>query len=248
GAGAGVGGAGAAGRGGGGAAVLGGHRAPAGRAAAGRPAGAGRGQPDVHPGGPAGAAGRSGGEIPRVTRRTQTERSESTRAALLAAARELFAERGYAGVSTDDIVAAAAVTRGALYHHYRDKRDLFRAVFEQLEADLVTRLAGAVGDATDAATAMDRGLVAFLDACLERGTVRIALLDAPGVLGWPEWRKIEARYGLGLVVAALGQAMREGLMAEQPVEPLAHALFGALTEMALLIANAPDRAAARRDA
>ncbi len=183
-----------------------------------------------------------------MTRRTQAERSESTRAALLAAARELFAERGYAAVSTEDVVAAAAVTRGALYHHYRHKRDLFRAVFEQLEADLVTRLAGAVGEAADAATAMDRGLVAFLDACLERDTARIALLDAPGVLGWQEWREIEARYGLGLVLAALSRAMREGLVAEQPVEPLAHALFGALTEMALLIANAPDRAAARRDA
>jgi AcrR family transcriptional regulator len=183
-----------------------------------------------------------------VSRRTQAERSEGTRAALLAAARGLFAERGYAGVSTEDIVAAAAVTRGALYHHYRDKRDLFQAVFEQLEADLVARLAGAVGDATDAYTAIDRGLVAFLDACLEQDVARIALLDAPGVLGWQQWREIEARYGLGLVTAVLSAAVEEGLVAPQPVEPLAHALGGALTEMALLIANADDRAAARRDA
>ena len=183
-----------------------------------------------------------------MTRRTQAERSEGTRAALLAAARGLFAERGYAGVSTEDIVAAAAVTRGALYHHYRDKRDLFRAVFEQLEAELVARLAGAAGDAGDAYTAIDRGLVAFLDACLEPDVARIALLDAPGVLGWQQWREIEARYGLGLVTAALAAAAAEGLLVAQPVEPLAHALFGALAEMALLIANAADQAAARRDA
>jgi AcrR family transcriptional regulator len=183
-----------------------------------------------------------------VTRRTQVERSEGTRAALLSAARGLFAERGYAGVSTEDIVAAAAVTRGALYHHYRDKRDLFRAVFEQLEAELAARLAGAGGDTTDAYTALDRGVVAFLDACMEQDVARIALLDAPGVLGWQQWREIEARYGLGLVTAALTAAAGEGLLAAQPVEPLAHALFGALSEMALLIANAADRAAARRDA
>jgi AcrR family transcriptional regulator len=183
-----------------------------------------------------------------VTRRTQAERSEGTRAALLSAARGLFAERGYAGVSTEDIVAAAAVTRGALYHHYRDKRDLFRAVFEQLEADLAARLAVAGGDAPDAYTAIDRGVVAFLDACLEQDVARIALLDAPGVLGWQTWREIEARYGLGLVAAALTAAVEDGLVAAQPIEPLAHALFGALTEMALLIANATDQAAARRDA
>src|SRR2546429_8444242 len=98
--------------------------------------------------------------------RSQAERSGGTRAALLTAARGLFAERGYAGVSTEDVVTAAGVTRGALYHHYRDKRDLFRAVFEQLEADLVARLAAA-GDAADARTAIDRGTAAFLDACLE---------------------------------------------------------------------------------
>jgi len=183
-----------------------------------------------------------------VNRRSQAERSESTRAALLTAARGLFAERGYAGVSTGDVVIAAGVTRGALYHHYRDKRDLFRAVFEQVEADLVARLAAAAGDAADARTAIDRGTTAFLDACLEPEVARIALLDAPGVLGWQQWRAIEARHGLGLVTAALSTAVQEGLVAAQPVEPLAHALFGALTELALLIANASDRAAARRDA
>ena len=180
--------------------------------------------------------------------RSQAERSEGTRAALLAAARGLFAERGYAGVSTEDVVTAAGVTRGALYHHYRDKRDLFRAVFEQLEADLVARLAGSVTEAADARTTIDRGMAAFLDACLEPEVARIALLDAPGVLGWQQWREIETRYGLGLVTAVLAAAVQEGLVAPQPVEPLAHALFGALTEMALLIANATDRPAARRDA
>ena len=180
--------------------------------------------------------------------RSQAERSEGTRAALLAAARGLFAERGYAGVSTEDVVTAAGVTRGALYHHYRDKRDLFRAVFEQLEADLVARLAGSVTEAADARTAIDRGMAAFLDACLEPEVARIALLDAPGVLGWQQWREIETRYGLGLVTAVLAAAVQEGLVAPQPVEPLAHALFGALTEMALLIANAADRPSARRDA
>jgi AcrR family transcriptional regulator len=182
-----------------------------------------------------------------VGRRSQAERSQGTRAALLAAARRLFAERGYAGVSTGDVVGAAGLTRGALYHHFRDKQDLFRAVFEQLEADLVARLAAAAAQ-DGAAAGIERGLAAFLDACLEPEVARIALLDAPGVLGWQQWRAIEARHGLGLVTAAVAAAVERGTLPAQPVEPLAHALFGAMTETALLIANAADSAAARRDA
>ena len=180
-----------------------------------------------------------------VTRRRQADRSQATRAALIGAARPLFAERGYAGVSTDDNVEAASVTRGALYHHYRDKRDLFRAVYEQVEQDLMGRVVQSLAGAKDVWTMFTRGLSSFLDECLDPEVAKIALIDAPAVLGWEEWREIDARYGLGLIVTALQQGMDEGVIRKQPVDVMAQLVFGAMAEAALLIAHAEDPEAAR---
>ncbi|HYN51772.1 MAG TPA: TetR/AcrR family transcriptional regulator [Thermoleophilaceae bacterium] len=174
-------------------------------------------------------------------------RGDSTRAALVGAARELFAERGYAAVGTEEIVGRAGVTRGALYHHFADKRDLFRAVYEQVEAELVASIGERMSGIEDPWELFVTGLRAFLDACTDRALIRIALLDAPVVLGWAEWREIDARYGLGLVTFALENGMERGLFVRQEVRPLAHLLIGAMTEAALVIANAPDHAAARRE-
>ena len=168
-----------------------------------------------------------------------------TRATLLRAARELFAERGYALVGTEEIVTRARVTRGALYHHFRDKRDLFRAVCEDVERELTERIGAELVGIEEPGELLVAGIRSFLDACTDPAFIQIALTDAPGVLGWTELREIDARYGLGLVTLALSGAMEAGLIPRQELRPLAHLMLAALGEAAFLVANAPDRAAAR---
>lgn len=182
------------------------------------------------------------------SRRTQAERRETTRAALLAAGRELFAAHGYAGVATEEIVDRAGVTRGALYHHFRGKDDLFRAVCEQIERDVSERIAAGARRGGEPIELLRSGAAMFLDACLEPDVQRITLLDAPSVLGWETWRATSERYGLGLLRDALENAIDAGAIPPRPVNPLAHALLGALHELALLIARADDVSTARREA
>lgn len=175
-------------------------------------------------------------------KRTQAERSEATRDALIEAARGLFAGRGYADVGTEQIVRAAGVTRGALYHHFDGKRSLFEAVYERVEAELAERIAaGALASGTTAPLdAMRAGAEMFLQACTEPEAQRIALLDGPSVLGWDRWREIAAEYGLGLIEGSLRAAIEAGAIRDQPVRPLAHVLMGALDEAAMLVARADD--------
>lgn len=179
-------------------------------------------------------------------RSRRAEQSEATRAALLRVARELFAERGYAAVGTEEIVRRARVTRGALYHHFRDKRDLFRVVHEKLEAEMATTIAAqlAEGDATDPLELLRTGVRTFLEHTTGP-LARITLVDAPSVLGWSEWRETDERYGLGLVTGALQGAIDAGVLRAQPVRPLAHLLLAALGEAGMLVANADDPEAMR---
>lgn len=174
-------------------------------------------------------------------------RSAATRAALIAAARPLFGERGYADVGTEELAHAAGVTRGALYHQFADKRELFRAVVEGVEADLMGRIGArmAAADPTDPLGALADGAEVLIDAILEPDIRRIAALDAPSVLGWEEWREIGERHGLGLIDAAITGAIEQGSLPEQPVRPLAHLLLGALDEGAMYVALADDVTAAR---
>jgi AcrR family transcriptional regulator len=175
-------------------------------------------------------------------KRTQAERSEATREALIEAARPLFAARGYAAVATEEIVSVAGVTRGALYHHFGGKRDLFEVVYERIEVELAQRIAsGALeAGATAPLEAMRAGAEMFLRAATEPEAQRIVLLDGPSVLGWDRWREIAAEHGLGLIEATLQAAIEAGAIAEQPVRPLAHVLMGALDEAAMLVARAED--------
>lgn len=175
-------------------------------------------------------------------KRTQAERSQATRDALIDAARPLFAERGFAAVGTEEIVRAAGVTRGALYHHFGGKRDLFEAVYERIEVELAQRIAVGALDAgaTAPLDAMRAGAEMFLQAATEPEAQRIVLLDGPSVLGWDRWREIAAEHGLGLIEATLQAAIEAGAIAEQPVRPLAHVLMGALDEAAMLVARAED--------
>jgi AcrR family transcriptional regulator len=169
------------------------------------------------------------------------ERSEATRTALLATARAMFAERGYAAVGTEEIVRSAGVTRGALYHHFAGKAELFEAVYEDVERELVSTIADSVmATATDPLQALHAGTRAFLEACEDPAVQRIAMIDAPSVLGWERWREIGMRYGLGVVQAVLTEAMDAGMIEREPVGPLSHVLLGAIDEGAMLIARADD--------
>jgi AcrR family transcriptional regulator len=164
--------------------------------------------------------------------------AKATRDALVRAALDLFTERGYAEVGTEEIVARAKVTRGALYHHFRDKRDLFRSVFERVEDELMERIGARMGGADNPWDLMVTGRRSFLDACEEPAVKQIALIDAPAVLGWSEWREIDNRHGLGLTRAALEGAVSAGVLRPIAVEPMAHLFVAALSEAAFVIAYA----------
>ncbi|UJA19589.1 TetR family transcriptional regulator [Thermoleophilia bacterium SCSIO 60948] len=191
-------------------------------------------------GDPAGARGR----------RSQADRRRETRAKLIAAATRLFGEHGYAAVSTTAVADAAGVTRGALYHHFADKGELFADVYETLERDLLTRagkmLEERSGDGV--ADALLATVEMLLDACLEPATVQILLRDAPAVLGWARWREIGMRYGLGLIEASLNAGIEAGELRRAPVRPTAHAMLGAFDELALWVANSDDPSGARDEA
>lgn len=182
-------------------------------------------------------------------RRTQADRSAATRDALVAAARPLFAAHGFAEVSTDAIVAAAGVTRGALYHQFTDKTALFEAVLATVEADIARRLADAVAAAgiSDPVEALRLAVRTWLEICVEPEILRVALIDGPSVLGWAHWRKVCYQHVLGLVQALLAQGIEIGRIRAQAVMPLAHVLMGAGDEAALYVAEATDRTQARAD-
>ncbi|MFF0449573.1 TetR/AcrR family transcriptional regulator [Streptomyces sp. NPDC004609] len=165
-------------------------------------------------------------------RRTQAARSAATRRALLEAGRTLFGRVGYAEVSTVAIVKAAGVSRGAMYHQFADKRSLFEAVLEDVERDLVQRIGSAVLAAglPDPIDGLVVGCLAWLDASAEPEVQRIALLDAPAVLGWERWREIESRHTIGLMEERLAGAMAAGRIHPQATRPLALVLVGALDE------------------
>jgi len=178
--------------------------------------------------------------------RTQAERLAATRGALLAAARMLFAEQGYEAAATEEIVRRAQVTRGALYHHFADKRALFDAVASEVAREIAQRIEAAT-PMTDPLQALLAGSMAFLDACLDPAARRIYLVDAPSVLGWHRWREIDAPHG----VRSLREGVRTMLAGRTnealAVEPTTFLLSGALNEAALWIAEAADEKAARRD-
>jgi AcrR family transcriptional regulator len=182
-------------------------------------------------------------------RRTQADRSAATRDALVAAARQLFATQGFAEVPTDTIVAAAGVTRGALYHQFADKTALFDAVLEAVEADIARRLADEAADAgiSDPVEALRHAVRTWLDICVEPEIHRIALIDGPSVLGWTRWREVCQRHVFGLVQALLGYGIDLGRIRPLPLRPLAHVFMGAGDEAALYVAESADRARARAE-
>ncbi|MBO0853057.1 MAG: TetR/AcrR family transcriptional regulator [Nocardia sp.] len=185
-----------------------------------------------------------------MPRRSQEDRSRTTRANLERAGRRLFGERGYSAVSAEDIVAEAGVTRGALHHHYGDKRGLFITVLEQLEADNTAEVGAAVAalpDPGDTLAAMATGLNTFLAISRRPETVRIAMSDGPAVIGWQAWREMESRHGLGLITTQLEQAVQAGLVPALPVRTLAQLILAAITEAGMIVAHAEDSEAAAEE-
>lgn len=190
---------------------------------------------------------------PPPIRSRRAEHAADTRAALVDVARPLFAARGYAGTSTEDVVAAARVTRGALYHHFRDKADLFRAVMEKVARELAERLIGEqlqqqlsqTGGSPLAEVRL--GFGEFLDACIGSDFQRIVLVDGPTVLGHDVWEDLAERYGLLLLTDWLQRAIAAGEIDELPAAALARLLVSLLTEASLMIGRAEDPEAARRD-
>ena len=179
---------------------------------------------------------------------TKAAQALQTRRKLEQVARKLFAARGFANVSAEEIVAAADVTRGALYHHYDGKEGLFEAVVDALMQDVHAKLAKSAEGASDPLQAIERGIGAFLKVCAEPSVQSILFVDAPAVLGWPRWREMDAKYGFGLLKRALAGAMQAGLVRKQNVDVLTHILLGALTETAMLVARSDDPAKARGEA
>jgi AcrR family transcriptional regulator len=180
--------------------------------------------------------------------RTKAAQREATVAALIAAARALFATRGYAAVGTEEIVQRAGVTRGALYHHFRGgKEDLFRAVLVQVSAETTERVLAAAGAVDDAWDSLIAGTDAFLDASASEEVQRIMLVDGPAVLGWEVWRAADGDYALRMLEQALERAMAAGRIVPQPTRPLAHVLLGAIDEAAMVVARAEDPLQARAE-
>lgn len=185
-------------------------------------------------------------------RRSHAERRAATRRALLDAARALFAEKGFAGVTVEEVVREAGVTRGALYHHFEDKRLLLRAVVEEIEDEIDILVEGAAKGAHrrsgDPLEAMMAGYYAFLDACSRPEVRRIVLLDGPAVLGWEEWHEIDAAHAVAQIEAGLEMLVDAGFVEPQPLRPLAHLLHGAVIEAAFYAAASEDAGKARGEA
>lgn len=172
-------------------------------------------------------------------------RAAGTRSQLISVGRRLFADRGFAGTSTEEIVLRAGVTRGALYYHFRDKQDLFRAVFAELQEKVHEQVTAVAMAESEPWAGLVAGCSAYLDATLDPDIQRIVLIDAPSVLGWEAWHEIGSQHLFGLVATGLSWALAAGEIDDQPVAPLAHVLVGALNEGAIYIARADDRLAAR---
>jgi AcrR family transcriptional regulator len=172
----------------------------------------------------------------------RVEQAERTRATLVSAARSLFAEKGYFSTGTHEIVERAKVTRGALYHHFPQKSDLFRAVFHAVQSNLLSRssLEDVAPGSGQQWNSFRGKLARYLEAATQTEVQRILLQDGPAVLGWAEWRQLEAHYGLSSISKALEDGMLSGLVKKQALEPMTLLILSVINEAALFVANAPD--------
>lgn len=174
------------------------------------------------------------------------EKGLTARQHILTVATHLFTEAGYEATSVEAILGACAISRGALYHHFGGKDELFQAVFETIEEEIAKATVDASRGITDPAESLRAGCKAFLELARVGRVRQIALVDAPSVLGWQKWREIEERHGFGLLKAGLKAAAKARGLEREPVDELAHMLLAALIEAGLLIARAQGSARAIR--
>lgn len=179
--------------------------------------------------------------------RSQKERSDATTSELVEVARRLFAADGYAATSLEDVVRGAGVTKGALYHHFGGKRDLFLAVYDREQARLAQVQFQAFARKKGAWEGFFAATQAFFEASLDPGVQRITLLDAPSVLGWETMREVEGRYSLVQLQQVLEGLIHDGHLAKRPVAPLASVLFGAMCESAMMVARSENPRVATRE-
>ncbi|MDP9069531.1 MAG: TetR/AcrR family transcriptional regulator [Actinomycetota bacterium] len=176
----------------------------------------------------------------REDRRTQAQRSEETTEQLLAAARRLFAEKGFAGTSIEEIVRTAGVTRGAMYHHFASKEEVFEAVFAREQERIARRVQEAAAKKKGAWNQLKAGCDEFLTAALDRETQQITFLDGPAVLGAGRIEEIECPHSIEMITEVIERAMRQGALRKRPATPLAQLLFGALCQAAMVAARSSD--------
>ena len=174
----------------------------------------------------------------------KVEKGQATRGQIVEAATRLFAEKGFEGTSIEAVLAETRLSRGALYHHFPSKEALFVAVVVALEHATTNRLIKRAKK-TDPVESLIAGCDAWLEMSRDPVVRRIALIDAPSVLGWKRWREIDAEHGLGLLKAGLSMAASAGRIPQEMVDPFAHMLLAALSEIALLVARSEDDRPAR---
>ncbi|MFI5503717.1 TetR/AcrR family transcriptional regulator [Nocardia asteroides] len=170
----------------------------------------------------------------------RTQQREETRRLLLAQSRRLFAAKGYAAVGLSEIVTASGVTKGALYHHFDSKADMFREVLTQVQQEVGDQVAAAADAEPDPWTQLTAGCAAFLRASADPRVQRIMLIDGPAVLGWHEWRAMDEANSARHLHEALDALVAAGIVAPQPVAPLTQLLSGAMNEAALWLATTTD--------
>jgi len=188
-------------------------------------------------------AKRGGTDVERRARGDQTRRD------LVDAGRALFVEKGYFETSISDLVTRSGVgTRGAFYHHFKDKAELFRAVFEDVERDLTLRSLASPPHGADSWERLSTGMRGFLESALEPEVQQIMLLDGPVVLGWQTLRAIEEGNSIALINEMVAEAIADGIIDDHPVGELTHLLVAAVEEAALLVAHADKPAKARERA
>lgn len=174
-----------------------------------------------------------------MPRKSAAVAAETARS-ILRTATELFAAEGFGQVALDQVAGAAGVTRGAVYHHYRNKYGLFTAVAADCQAAVAKAVVGAAGEQADPVTSLRNGCHGFLDAITTGAAARILLVEAPAVLGWQQWRALDAEHS----VVHLRDALAEAGVELELLDATTAQLSGAMNEAALWLIEEPDQTAA----
>jgi AcrR family transcriptional regulator len=174
----------------------------------------------------------------------RTDQARATRGLLIETARAFFAAHGFDATSLEQVQRQAGVSRGALYHHFTNKRALFEAALDAIEGEVGARIAAAAAEHADPLDRLRAGSLAWLELAADPGVQRIALLDAPSVLGWETQREVDKRHALGMISTVLAEVTKASGIPDSTIEPLSHALLATLNELGLYVACASDHRAA----